>query len=110
MGSKISAVSLLFRKQDDSVEAVVIALVLVVSRPFVESMARGTFAEKDQLIETLVFDRAHPPFGESVEVGRLRWEFERCNARGLKECIEGLGEPLAFGILQTPVRRMALEQ
>ena len=62
---------------------------------FFERMVQGTLAEKNQWIETLLFDRPHPTFGKSVEVGRLGRKLERFNAHGLKEGIECLGE---FGI------------
>ena len=56
----------------------------------IERVAQGTFAEENQLIETLILDGTHPAFGEGVEVGRLGRELER-HACGLQEGIKALG-------------------
>jgi hypothetical protein len=37
-----------------------------VGQKFLERVAQGTFAKENQLIETLLFDGAHPPFCERV--------------------------------------------
>jgi hypothetical protein len=73
----------------------IFAFVLMGSQIFFECMLQGALAKENQLIETLVLERPHAPVGKGVGVGRPGWEFERLNARGLKDGIESLGE---FGI------------
>jgi hypothetical protein len=51
---------------DDIVESLMIAFVLMVGQKLLERVAQGTFAKENQLIETLLFDGAHPPFREGV--------------------------------------------
>ena len=72
-----------------------IALMLVVGEIFIEHMAQGALAEKNQLIEAFLLDRTHPAFGECIEVGGLWRQLERFNACGMEDRIEVLGE---FGI------------
>ena len=54
---------------DDIVEPLMIAFVLVVGQKLLERVAQGTPAKENQLLETLLFDGAHPPFSEGVEAG-----------------------------------------
>src|ERR1035438_1186380 len=72
-----------------------IACMLVVGEIFIEHMAQGALAEKNQLIEAFLLDRTHPAFGEGIEVGGLWRQLERFNACGMEDRIEVLGE---FGI------------
>ena len=80
---------------DDIVESLMIAFMLVVGEIFIEDMAQGGLAEKNQLIEAFLLDRTHPAFGEGIEVGGLWRQLERFNACGMEDGVEILGE---FGI------------
>jgi len=83
------------REGDDIIESLMITLVLMVGQILLERVAQGTFAEKNQLIETLILHGTDPPLGEGVEVGRLWRELEGFEACGLEDGIEALGE---FGV------------
>src|ERR1022692_3222145 len=72
-----------------------IAFMLMVGEIFIEHMAQGALAEKNQLIEAFLLDRTHPAFGEGIEVGGLWRQLECFNACGMEDRIEVLGE---FGI------------
>src|ERR1039457_5360838 len=72
-----------------------IAFMLMVGEIFIEHMAEGALAEKNQLIEAFFLDRTLPAFGEGVEVGGLWRQLERFNACGVEDGVEILGE---FGI------------
>src|SRR5664279_4209310 len=80
---------------DDIVESLMIAFMLMVGEIFIEHMAQGALAEKNQLIEAFLLDRTHPAFGEGIEVGGLWRQLERFNACGMEDGVEILGE---FGI------------
>ena len=67
----------------------------MVGEIFIEHMAQGALAEKNQLIEAFLLDRTHPAFGEGVEVGGLWRQLESLNACGMEDGVEVLGE---FGI------------
>ena len=56
-------------ERDDIIESLVIAFVPMVGQILLERVAQGTFAEENHLVKALLLDRAHPAFGESIEIG-----------------------------------------
>ena len=63
------------REGDHVVQSLMIPFVMVMGEVFGKDMAERAFAKEDQLIETFLFDGAHPALGDGVEIGRLRGQF-----------------------------------
>ncbi len=55
--------------QELVIESLVVPLVMVVLDVLVDEAAQVPLAQRDDAIETLLFDRADEPFGIRVEIG-----------------------------------------
>ena len=60
-------------KQQHITLALVVALLVVVHRVVVQSPSQAALTEQNQLAQTLLFDRAHPPLCVGVQVGAACW-------------------------------------
>ena len=89
-----------FRVNDLVLQALMVALVVIMEHELGDSAAQGGVTEEDQLIQTLFLDRAHEALGEGVEIRGPRRQTQRLDAGASENCPELLVvEPGTFAQL-----------
>src|SRR5580700_7900556 len=73
---------------DDVVQALVVALGMVMVHELAHDGAQMTLAERNDVAEALVLDRANEPLGVGVEVRAFRRQAQQLHARGSQEVPE----------------------
>ena len=66
------------------VQPLMIPLAIVVGDEFRDRSSMMTFAERNQAVQTVLFDRADEPFGVRVRIGCAIWGPDDANSRVLE--------------------------
>ena len=77
------------------VQSLMIPLVMVVGDEFRDRSSMVALAERNQTVQTFLFDRADEPFGVGVSIGLPRWCLDDANPRVLQA---GPHRPTPLGI------------
>src|SRR5215470_12737467 len=65
------------------------ALLMIMGHVLLEDMGEGVFAKEDEPRQTLLFDRAHPAFGVSIQIWRPRQQWHPCDPSCFNALLKG---------------------
>src|SRR6266487_4053481 len=65
------------------------ALLMIMGHVLLEDMGEGAFAKENEPRKTLLFHRAHPALGVSIQIGRPRRQWHPCDPSCVDELLKG---------------------
>lgn len=81
-----------FRDNQAVFQPLVISFGVIMFNELPHRLTELVLAEEDDLVQAFGFDGSYESLGQSVQVGTLRWQFDRIHAARLEDLGKGLGE------------------
>jgi hypothetical protein len=77
------------RKEQHIALTLMIPLLMIMVHILVEHMPQGDFAEQDHPGQRFIFNRAHPPLREGIQIRRPRWQGHSLHPGRIDELLKG---------------------